>query len=105
MDTLEKAELTASIGHIAKFLKSGVPICNSKAPDTPSRKASRRRRTQAIAKRFAFQANAKRWDLCDIKTIMFCFENVFIGIEFWLNVLEGLIDGSASIFFVLFLKP
>ena len=36
---------------------------------------------------------------------MFCFENVFIGIEFWLNVLEGIIDGSASIFFVLFLKP
>ena len=58
MDSLEKAELTASIRHIAKFLKSGIPIYNSEVPDMAGRK-TRRRRTQAIAKRYAFHANAK----------------------------------------------
>ena len=33
MDTLEEAELIASIRHIAKFLKSGIPIYNSGVPD------------------------------------------------------------------------
>ena len=32
-DTLRKAELTALIRHIARFLKSGTPIYNSKVPD------------------------------------------------------------------------
>ena len=31
MDTLEKAELTASIQHIVRFLKSGIPIYNLKS--------------------------------------------------------------------------
>ena len=56
MDTLEKAENTASIRHIARFLKSGIPIYNSEVPDTPGRK-TRRIKTQAISKRFAFYAN------------------------------------------------
>ena len=30
MDALEKAELTTSISHIARFFKSGIPIYNSK---------------------------------------------------------------------------
>ena len=34
MDTLEKSELTSSIGHIARFLKSEIPIYNSEVPDT-----------------------------------------------------------------------
>ena len=34
MDTLEIAELSASIRHIARFLKSGIPICNSEVPGT-----------------------------------------------------------------------
>ena len=38
MDILEKAELTASIRHIARFLKLGIPICNSKITDTADRK-------------------------------------------------------------------
>ena len=38
MDTLEKAKLTASTHHIALFLKSGIPIYNSKVPDTASKK-------------------------------------------------------------------
>ena len=38
MDTLEKAELTASIRHIERFLKSRIPIYNSEAPDTAGRK-------------------------------------------------------------------
>ena len=50
MDTLEKAELTASICHIARFLKSGIPIYNSDVSDTAGRKTTRRR-TQANAKR------------------------------------------------------
>ena len=57
MDTLEKTEFAASIQHIARFLKSGIPIYISEDPDTAGRKT--RRRTQAIAKRFAFYANAK----------------------------------------------
>ena len=62
MDTLEKAELTTSIRHIAIFSKSGIPIYNSKVPDTAGRKMRRsrrrRKRTHAIAKRYAFHANA-----------------------------------------------
>ena len=57
MDVFEKAELTALTRHIARFLKSGIPIYNSEVPDTAGREA--RRRTQAIAKRFAFHANAE----------------------------------------------
>ena len=55
-DTLEKVELTALINHIAIFLKSAIPIYNSEVPDTAGRKARRRRRTQVIAKRYAFHA-------------------------------------------------
>ena len=58
MDTLEKAELNASIPHIAVFLKSGIPIYNSQVRDTAARKKRRRRRTHAIAKRYAPHANA-----------------------------------------------
>ena len=66
MDTLEKAELIASIHHIAIFLKSVIPIYNSEVSDATGRKMRRkrrarrrRRRTWAIAKRYAFHANAK----------------------------------------------
>ena len=59
MDTLEKAALTASIRDLARFSKSGLPIYNSEVPDTAGRKIKRSRRTQAIAKRFAFYADAK----------------------------------------------
>ena len=38
MDTLEKAELTASICHIARFLKSGIPVYILEVPDTAGRK-------------------------------------------------------------------
>ena len=38
MNTLEKTELTASVHHIAIFLKSGIPIYNTENPDTPGRK-------------------------------------------------------------------
>ena len=62
MDTLEKAELTASIRHIAIFLKSGILIYNPEVPHTAGRKTKRRmkrrRRTQAIVKRYAFHASA-----------------------------------------------
>ena len=61
MDTLEKTELTARIGYIAIFLKSGILIYNSEVPKMPVRKTRRgrrRRRAQAIAKRYAFHANA-----------------------------------------------
>ena len=52
MYALEKAVLIALILHTAKFFKSGIL-----KSDTASRKT--RRRTQAIAKRYAFDANAK----------------------------------------------
>ena len=60
MDALEKAGLTASIHHIARFLKSGILIYNSEVSDTTGSKTrKRRRRTQAIAKSFAFHIKAK----------------------------------------------
>ena len=59
MNTLENAELVVSICHIGKFSKSGIPIYNSEVLDTAGRETSRRkRRTQAIAKRYTFHANA-----------------------------------------------
>ena len=56
MGTLKKAELTASIRHVARFLKSGIPSYNSEVPDTVGRKTTRRR-TQAIAKAFYVSRN------------------------------------------------
>ena len=53
-NTLQKAELTASIRHIAIFLKPVKPIYNSDFPDK-----RRRRRTQAIPKRYAFMQTQK----------------------------------------------
>ena len=38
MDTLEKAEITSSIRHNVRFLKSEIPIYNLEIPDTASRK-------------------------------------------------------------------
>ena len=58
MNTLERAELTALIRHVAKFLISGIPIFNSEVRDTAGRKTIRRR-TPAIANSLAFHANAK----------------------------------------------
>ena len=51
MDTLEKGELTTSIRHVARFIKSGISIYNSEVTDAAGRET---RRTQAIAKRFLF---------------------------------------------------
>ena len=68
MDTLENAELTTLIGPIARFLKSGTPIYCSKVQDTAGRK-TKRTRTQAIAKRFAFYVNPPK-KLC-------CFKKIF----------------------------
>ena len=48
MNTLEKAELTASIHNIARFLKSEIQIFHSEVPDTAGGIA--RRRPQTIAK-------------------------------------------------------
>ena len=59
IDTLEKAELAASICHFARFLKSEIPIYSLKLPDTAARKTiTKRRGTQAISKRFGFHAKA-----------------------------------------------
>ena len=63
MNTLENTELTTAIRHIGRFLKSGILIYNSEVPDTAGRKTRRRRRTQAIEKRFAFHANAIKIEL------------------------------------------
>ena len=41
-----------------RFSKSRIPIYNSEIQDTAGRKM-RRRRTQAVAKRFSFRANTK----------------------------------------------
>ena len=53
MNTSEKAELTASVGHIKR---SGILIYNSEVPSMAGRKTTRR--TQVIAKRYAFHTKA-----------------------------------------------
>ena len=58
IDTLEKPQPIISIRHIARLWKSGIPICNCKVLDRAGRK-TKRRKTQAIPKCFAFHANAK----------------------------------------------
>ena len=68
MDTSGKAKLTASIRYIGGFLKSGIPIYNSKAPDMAGRKA-RRRRTYAIAKRCVSRKRSKTF--CSIIILYF----------------------------------
>ena len=60
MDNLEKDHFATSIRHIGRFLKSGIPIYSSEVPDTAGSKARRRGKTHAIAKRYAFHANAIR---------------------------------------------
>ena len=59
--TMEKVELTTSIHHIERFLKSRILIYNSEVSDTDGTKTKRRRRprtTQVIAKCYAFHINA-----------------------------------------------
>ena len=43
-DALQKAELTALIRHIARFLISGIPIYNSEFPYTAGRKTTTTRK-------------------------------------------------------------
>ena len=57
MNTLEKAELTASVRHFERISKSGIVNYNSEVQDTAGRKM-RRRKIQAIANHFAFYTNA-----------------------------------------------
>ena len=61
IDTLKNAELTVLICHIARFLKSGIRIYNSEVQDMAGKK-TRRKRTQAIAKHFAFPAITIKYD-------------------------------------------
>ena len=69
MDTLGKAEPTASMCHVARFLKPGIPIHNSEVSDTAGRKTRKMwRRTEAIAKRFVFHANPIRFFGTDFAT-------------------------------------
>ena len=44
--------------HTARSLKLGIPVYNSEDLDMAGRKTRKRRKTQAIAKRFTFHANA-----------------------------------------------
>ena len=57
MNSSEKAKLTASVRHIEKFSKSGLPINNFKVLGKADRKTTRIR-TQATTKRYAFHSNA-----------------------------------------------
>ena len=64
MYTSAKAELTASIHHLERFSKSGIPIYISEVPETAGRKTTTTTITtiltipQVIAKRYAFHAKA-----------------------------------------------
>ena len=80
VDTWEKTELTPSIRHIAISLKSGIPIYISEVPDTAgknTRTRRRRRRTQVIAKRYAFHVNAKSFLPIEIIMVSNIY-NIFI---------------------------
>ena len=65
MNTLLNSELTASICHIERCSKSGMPVYNSEAPNTAGRKTSRkmRRRTEANARRYVFHSNVQNVNL------------------------------------------
>ena len=54
LSNLEKAELTASIHHIVRFSKSGIPVYHFKVPRKAGRKTIKTRRTQAIANNMRF---------------------------------------------------
>ena len=69
MDTLENTEFTASVRHIARFLKSGIPIYNSKVPDTSGRKTTRRTTQLQIANCKAFSVSRKRTNFIAICVI------------------------------------
>ena len=61
MDTLEKTEITTSIRHIVRSLKSGIPTYNPEVPafkKIKKKKTKKKTKKKAIAKRFAFHANA-----------------------------------------------
>ena len=88
MDTLEKAELNASIPHIAVFLKSGKPIYNSQDRDTAARKRRRRRRTHAIAKRYTLHANAI--NLSYFKKKVITYINIIFLQEIFIHSFSGL---------------
>ena len=60
MDTLEKAELIASVCHVARFLKSGVPIYNSEVLDTAGRKTRRRSEDRQLQSVFHFTQTLER---------------------------------------------
>ena len=70
MITSEKAELAPSIHLIERFSKSGIPICNSKVPDTAARKTKRRR--EAIAKCYRKRNRCSNCLNSDFK----CFLNI-----------------------------
>ena len=55
MDIMQTAELTVSIRHFARFLKSGISICNSEVIDAAGGKTTRKR-ALAIGKPFVFYA-------------------------------------------------
>ena len=63
MNTLEKTELTASVHHIAIFLKSGIPIYNTENPDTPGRKTVKKEKKKNTGNCKAFCVLRKRKNL------------------------------------------
>ena len=56
--TSEIPELSASFRHTERFFKSEILIYNSQVLDTAGRKMRLSRKTQAIAKPYAFHASA-----------------------------------------------
>ena len=59
MDILEKAELTTSICHIAKSLKSGIPICNFEVRDMAGRETRKKRESTGKFKAFCLLCKCK----------------------------------------------
>ena len=74
---LGKAEVTASVHHIEKYKKSGIPIYNFKALDTAGKKkkktrSRKKRRSPANTVRYVFRTNAKilQYPPCTLQIIV-----------------------------------
>ena len=83
MNTSEKAEPTASIRHIEKLSKLGIPIYNSKVPEKMGNGI------QATTKSYTLQANAIKFRENKISVQVKLFQNLFAPAPLKENKIKG----------------
>ena len=91
INTLEKAELTASICHIARFLKSRIPIYNPKLWIQLAEKPDKKKETET-AKGFLSDADATSFYINHSYGIELTalFKIVFLQVINWLPLVNEL---------------